>query len=131
MRRFMAVALVVGVVPTVGAAGSRVLLTAEYSPGLSANCAWKAEIDGAGQVTRYVEPSLATGKCDTFAWPRPALRRVAGHSQLSAAELDNLKRAVAVSDLGSVPFHAVPGMDCQGNPYVVADEDELSIQLAV
>jgi hypothetical protein len=123
-------AIAVAVILPFGAVAAELLLTAQYSPGLSPACGWKAKIDDAGKLTRYLEPKLATGKCDTWAWPRPRLRRVLGHSQLSPAQMNELRRAIAAADPPTVPSHAAPGEDCQGLPYIVSDEDELSIELA-
>jgi hypothetical protein len=129
MRALLMVGFSILAVAPTAAGQNRPFLTAQYDPGLSAQCGWKTEIDNAGTVTRFVEPKLKSGKCDAFAWPRPRLRRVGAPAQLSRDQFDELKRAIAESDLPTVPFHATPGVDCAGNPFVTSDADELSIEL--
>jgi hypothetical protein len=107
----------------------RPFLEARYSPGLSDSCGWKARIDPDGTLTRFVEPTLPSGRCDTFAWPRPRLRRQAKPSRLSPAQLNRLRGALGANDLASVGFHPTPGTDCDGNPRIVSDRDTLELEI--
>jgi hypothetical protein len=122
-------AVIIATISFVASAAHRPFLEARYSPGLSDRCGWTARIDSDGTVTRFVEPRLPNGKCDTFAFPRPNLRRQAKAPRLSLAQLDRLSGIVREVDLATASVHPTPGFDCNGNPKVVSDEETLEITL--
>ena len=129
MKPILMLVLALATAFPVAAGARRPFVVAQYSPGLSDKCGWMVQIYDDGTLTRFTEPALASGKCDTFAWPRSDLRKQGRRSRLTADQVGNLKRAISEFGLASLPFHGTPGIDCDGNPRIVSDQETLTIQL--